>query len=114
MMKKALIQKAFIVTIFIMVVPFAFASLTISGTIDEANRSSKFSLKNINKYTQKSFSLSLLRTNLQNNGTLTLKNFSFNSEANSFIQINNGNTTYVLPYKFKVKVPKFKTPSPNN
>ena len=33
-----------------------------------------------------------------------------NNDKNSMLQYNNGNTTYIYPYKIKVKVPKFKTP----
>ncbi len=96
-----------------MVVPFAFASFTLSGTVGEKAKSNKYSLKNISRYSQKSFSLSLLRTNLQNNGSLLIAPKS-NSGFNSFIQIERGNTTYIVPFNYKVKVPKFKTPTPNN
>jgi hypothetical protein len=35
-----------------------------------------------------------------------------NNEMNSMLRFDNGNSSFVVPYKFKVKVPKFKTPSP--
>ncbi|MBL0884461.1 MAG: hypothetical protein IBJ16_14145 [Chitinophagaceae bacterium] len=39
----------------------------------------------------------------------TLKN---GVEVSSMLRYDNGNTSFVYPYKFKVKVPKFKTPTP--
>jgi len=36
-----------------------------------------------------------------------------NSAANH-VQMQNGSTTFIYPYKAKVKVPKFKTPTPSN
>ncbi len=114
MIIKAHSKKVFALAILTMVMPFAFASLTISGTVDEKAKSSKFSLKNISQYSQKSFSLSLLRNNIHAKGNFSLKTASMNKEFNSYIQLYDGNTTYVMPYKLKIKVPKFKTPSPNN
>jgi len=109
-------KKVFAIAAVTMIVPCAFASLTLSGTVGEKSKSNKYSLKNISKYSQKSFSLSVLRNNLQYRGLLSIaqKNDSDNSGYNSFMQIEKGNTTYVMPFNFKVKVPKFKTPSPNN
>jgi hypothetical protein len=34
-----------------------------------------------------------------------------NAEMNSMLRFDNGNSSFVYPYKFKVKVPKFKAPS---
>lgn len=114
MLKKSYIHKVIVVTIFMMVMPFAFAALTLTGSVDEKAKSNKYSLKNLSRYSQKSFSMSLLRTNMQYKGFLSVEPKSNNAEYNSFMQIDRGNTTYVLPYKMKLKAPKFKTPSPNN
>lgn len=115
MVKSNPIKKIIVASIFLMLMPFAFAALTLTGTIDEKAKSSKYSLKNISHYSQKSFSLSLLRTHLQNKSTLSINRNSLknNSNFNSFIYFDNGNTTYVMPYKLTIKAPKFKTPSPN-
>ena len=53
---------------------------------------------------------------MQYHGSLSISpnSNSNNSAFNSFMQIDKGNTTYIMPYKLKVKAPKFKTPSPNN
>lgn len=116
MNKNKQIKKVTAFTILSMVVSVTFASFTLSGTVDEKAKSNKYSLKNINHFSNKSFSLSLLKTTLQNRGTtfISPKLNNGNTEYNSFIQIDKGNTTYVMPYNFKVKTPKFKTPSPNN
>jgi hypothetical protein len=110
MFRKIHIKKVTAIAIFSMAVTLSFASFTLTGTVDEKAKSNKYSLKNINHYSKKSFSLSLYKTNLQNHGSLliTPKNSS------TFLQIDKGNTTYVMPYNYKVKTPKFKTPSPNN
>lgn len=114
MLIKVHIKKVFALAILTMVMPFAFASLSISGTVDEKAKSNRFSLKNISSYSHKSFSMSLLRSNMQNKGTFSLKSSSIGNEFNSYIQLYDGNTTYIMPYKLKIKMPKFKTPSPNN
>ncbi len=110
------IKKITTATILTLVVSVTFASFTLSGTVDEKAKNNKYSLKNINHFSNKSFSLSLLKTTLQNRGTtfISPKSNNVSSEYNSFIQMDKGNTTYIMPYNFKVKTPKFKTPSPNN
>lgn len=114
MLNKRHIKKATAATIFCMAASFAFASFTLTGTVDEKAKSNKYSLKNINHFSQKSFSLSLLRTRLQNGGSSIITPKNNGTALNPFLQIDRGNTTYIMPYKFKIKAPKFKTPSPNN
>ena len=109
-------KKIFAIAALTMIMPCAFASLTLSGTVGEKSKSNKYSLKNISRYSQKSFSLSVLRTNMQYHGSLSITPKTGLDKAgfNSFMQIESGNTTYVMPFNYKVKVPKFKIPSPNN
>ena len=116
MLKNRHIKKLFAATLFTMVVPFAFASFTLTGTVGEKSKNNKYSLKSLSHYANKSLSLSLLRTNLQYKGLSSISQLKDNTGAglNSFMQIERGNTTYIMPYNFKVKTPKFKTPSPNN
>ena len=116
MLKNRYTKKIFAATLFTMVVPFAFASFTLTATVGEKSKSSKYSLKNLSHYSNKSLSLSLLRTSLQYKGLSSINQLKMNDGVglNSFIQIDRGNTTYILPYSFKVKAPKFKTPSHNN
>jgi hypothetical protein len=114
MLKNNTIQKIIAAIIFTMIVPFAFAALTLTGKVDEKAKSSQYSLRNIGRYSNKSYSLSLYRTNLMYRGSLSISPKNGSNGINSFIQIESGNTTYIMPYKLKVKTPKFKTPSPNN
>ncbi|RWZ88856.1 MAG: hypothetical protein EO766_06835 [Hydrotalea sp. AMD] len=114
MFNNRFISKLTFLTLFIIVTKCAVAAITFSGTTDESKNSSKYSLKNLSHYSHKTFSLSLIKAGLEYNGTHILKtqNYASGAEVNSIMQYKSGNTTYVFPYKFKVHVPKFKTPSP--
>jgi hypothetical protein len=109
------ISKLAFLTLFVVFTKCAIAAFTFSsGTTDESKNNSKYSLKNLSHYSHKTFSISLIKAGLEYNGThiLKMQNFPSGTEVNSIMQYKNGNTTYVFPYKFKVHVPKFKTPSP--
>lgn len=115
MLKKRYIKKAIVATVLCsLVMPFAFASLSLSGTVDEKAKSNKYSLKNFSSYSKKNFSISSFKTNLQFQSGLSLNPNSNNQAANTLMQFGNGNTTYIIPFKYTFKTPKFKTPSPNN
>lgn len=107
-------KKIALATILLLSMHMAYAALTFTGIVDEKTRNNKYSLKNLNNFSKKGLTLNAIKSNLQFKGVyipstaLRLES----SEVNSMLQYNNGNTTYVYPYKFKVKVPKFKTPSP--
>lgn len=90
---------------------FSFASFT--GTVDEKNKNNKFTLKNLNKIS-KNYSLSYLHGDFQFKGyqDLTQKKINNSLEVSSMIRLEKGTTTYVYPYTYKIKVPKFKTPAP--
>lgn len=92
-------------------VNFCFASFT-GKTFDE--HSNKFSLKNLSSLS-KSYSLSYLKVgNLRFVGTqqLSQQKNDTSVQGQSMMRIQRGNTTFVYPYTYKVKVPKFKTPTP--
>lgn len=91
-----------------------YAALSFTGIVDESTRNSKYSLRNLNKFSKKGLSLNAVKSNLQYKGLHVPANANTlqNNEVNSMLQYENGNTTYIYPYKFKVKVPKFKTPAP--
>ena len=83
-----------------------------TGTVEEKNNS-KFTLKNLTKIS-KNYSLSALRNGVfRYNGTLDLNQQKVGNsvEINSMMRLEKGNTTYVYPYKYKVKMPRFKTPT---
>ncbi len=88
------------------------AALAFTGIVDDKAKSSKFTLKSLNSFSKKGLSLSAIKSTLHYKGlSLTSDGpMMMNTDMNSILQYNNGNTTYVYPYKIKVKVPKFKTP----
>ncbi len=108
-------KKIALATILLLSMQLAFAAISFTGIVDEKTRNSKYSLRNLNNYAKKGLSLSAIKSNLQFKGVyLPSSSLSLErSEVNSMLQYNNGNTTYIYPYKFKVKVPKFKTPTSN-
>ncbi|MBN9299267.1 MAG: hypothetical protein J0I41_19860 [Filimonas sp.] len=84
-----------------------------SGSTDE--HKNKLSLKTLSTFA-KNYSLSSFRTtNFTYKGSQSLglqRDSSSMIQVNSVIQLEKGNTTYVFPYKYKIKVPtKFKTPT---
>ena len=81
-----------------------------SGNADDRNKD-KYSLKNLNKLS-KNYSLSSLRTStFQYKGFYQVNQTSGN-QTSSYLSLQRGNITYVYPYKYKVKVPRFVTPTP--
>ena len=101
-----------------MVVQVALASITFTGIIGGNDKNKKYSLKNLSSLSHHSLSLSTLKFGLQFRGSniLTQKNTTTTGfESNSMLRYDRGgNTTYIMPYKFNVKVPKFKAPTPYN
>lgn len=83
-----------------------------TGIVDDKVKNSKFSLRNLHNFSKKGLSLTAIKANLQYKGLqISSKAYTLpHNEVNSMLQYNRGNTTYIYPYKFKVKVPKFKTP----
>ncbi len=114
MNKHNYIKKITIATLFMTVVQFALASISFTGITDEKNSLNKYSLKNLNRFHQ-SFSLITLKSTLHFKGSdLFTQPTNSGSEFKSMIRFDKGNTTYVMPYNFKlkVKVSKFKVPTP--
>lgn len=96
----------------------AYASFTASSLLDERSNVNKFFLKyqGSSRYVRRSVPFSLLKYDLQYRGSMILneKTTQEGKEFSSIMQYRRGNTSYVFPYKFKVHVPKFKTPSAPN
>ncbi len=109
------IKEFFLAAILTVGVQVAFAAYSFTGITDERTKTnSKYSLKNLSALSHKSLSYSSLKSNLQFKGTQlqSAKEIQDGLEVSSMLKYDNGNTTYIYPYKFKVKVPKFKTPVP--
>lgn len=77
--------------------------------------SKEFSLKNLkrfpNTYSAQSFNLSTFKFN-GSRDVYQVKTAN-SIQGQSIIRLQSGNTTYVYPYKYTVKVPRFKTPVKN-
>jgi hypothetical protein len=100
-------RKLIVVLLLVLVGNISFGT----GITEKANKSN-FTLKNLNK--SKGFSLSPNVSSYQFKGSqfLSVKRNANNTlQVNSVIRYQSGNTTYVFPYKYKVKAPLFKTPS---
>jgi hypothetical protein len=96
-----------IMSLHLAIVAFAF-----TGIVDDKAKNSKFTLNSLHNFSKKGLSLSAIKSSLHYKG-VTLNSNSMmlqNTDLNSMLKYNNGNTTYIYPYKIKVKVPKFKTP----
>ena len=110
-MKPAQFKKLMIVTLMICTVQMSMASFT--GSSDKRSNTI-FSLKNFNKNFYKTVSPFSLRAGFTFKGFQVI---SQKKEANGDITLNSmmryekGNTTYIYPYKHKVSVSKFITPS---
>ena len=109
------IKKFIIIAIFVMGIKVTFGAFSITGLSDEKNKNNKFSLRNLSSLSHKSLTFSSLKSSLQFKGGLitSASKESVNGiEINSMLRYDNGNTAYIYPYKFKIKAPKFKTPTP--
>ena len=88
------------------------ASTFIMGTMeaksDAKKLSEKYSLKNLGSLTHKTATFYTLKSSLEFKGIAGSSN---NSNAN-YLKYNKGNISYVIPYRYKVVLPRFKTPSP--
>jgi hypothetical protein len=104
------IKKIAIVTLSVMMVQLAFASFSFNTISDERNKSTKYSLKSLNNLSHKSLSISMINSYrlLKGNQMINQRVSPNGLEINSMLQYDNGSSTFVYPYKFKVKIPKDK------
>jgi hypothetical protein len=107
-MKKGLAyNKIFIVFLLVLAGHFAFGT----GSTEKSSRSN-FTLKNTNK--SKTTLTPVNSSSFKFKGTqfLSVKKDKNNTiQVNSVMRYQSGNTTYVFPYKYKVKAPLFKAPA---
>ncbi|OIR14132.1 hypothetical protein GALL_45920 [mine drainage metagenome] len=110
MLRNRHIQKIVFAALLIMAVQVAIASFSFTGITDERTKANKYSLKHLSLYSHKSISISGLKSELQFNGShsVALINNGNSLEMSSMMQYERGNTTFVFPYKFKVKLYKDK------
>ena len=116
MKRKNSIQKTLFALPLILAVQVVFAAFTstISGHSNKKAQSSKYSLNNVGKFNNRGLSLNTVRYSYQMKPVElgASKNFQNGLMSNSSVEFTKGNTTFIYPYKVKVKVPKFKAPSP--
>jgi hypothetical protein len=109
MLRTTIYTKVLIIAFFVAVAHIAMGAF--SGVDDKTKN--KYSLKNINSIS-KNYSLSSLHISsfkFAGSQDLFTQKSADGVEINSMIRLQNGNTTYVYPYKYVVKMPKFKTPT---
>lgn len=109
------IKKAALIILLATGIQVVYAAFSFTGITDEKSKSSKYSLKNLSALTHKGLSFSSVRLNLQYKGLRPTNVYTENSEymeVKSMLRYENGHTSYTYPYTFRVKAPKFKTPTP--
>lgn len=93
-----------------------FASTVITSTSVSTSATKKiaekYSLKNISTFTFKTSTFKTLRPSLTFKG-LTTTSTGITNKQSSYLKYNKGNISFVIPYKHKVILPRFKTPAPN-
>lgn len=108
-------RKLAIATLFVLGAQLALAAFTFTGITEKKAKESTYTLKNMHHLSAKAVSYASLKYSLSlkaSSQTTTQQSTQNGIEVTSLLRYNNGNTSYVYPYKFKVKVPKFKTPAP--
>lgn len=103
-------MKMIVALLFVGVTHIAMGSFT--GSSDNKSKS-QFSLKNFNKTFYKSSTPFSIMAGYQLKGIQVINKKTDNgtNTFNSVIKFERGNSTYIYPYKHKVSVPKFATPS---
>lgn len=83
-----------------------YATVIINGTIESKKVTEKYTLRNLSALTHKTATFYTLKS------SLVFKGITNSSTNGNFIKYNKGNISYVIPYRHKVVLSKFKTPSP--
>jgi hypothetical protein len=89
------------------------ASIVVTGTIESKKLSEKYSLKNLSALSHRTVTFATLKASLDFKGFANT-NSMYNASTAAYLQYNKGNVSYVIPYNYKVILPKFKAPTPNN
>ena len=114
MTSKQYIKKAAFVILLAMGIQVVYAAFSFTGIADEKAKNSKYTLRNLSALSHKGLSFISLRSTLQYRGAQPIASASKQTfsgvEVSTMLRYDNGNTTYIYPYKLKVKVSKFKTP----
>ncbi|MBX9734981.1 MAG: hypothetical protein K2X37_13055 [Chitinophagaceae bacterium] len=115
MKEQRIYKKWAIIGALMLSVQLAYATFSFTGIVDDKTRNNKYTLRSLSNFSKKGLSISALKSTLQFKGLQVIPTApSTSSDVQTIFQYDNGNTTYVYPYRFKVKVPRFKTPQPTN
>jgi hypothetical protein len=90
------------------------ASSIVSGTSESKKVTEKYSLKNLSSLSHKSSTFRDLKSSLLYKGLTVSSSISAGLGQTNYLKYNKGNITYVIPYRHKVILPRFKTPSPQH
>ena len=87
------------------------ASIIVTTTNLESKKEvEKYSLKNLNALSHKTATFATLKASLEYKG-FSNTNSIYNTNTAAYLKYNKGNISYVIPYHYKVILPKFKAPS---
>jgi hypothetical protein len=90
------------------------ASTIVTGTSDAKKASEKYSLKNLSSLSHKASTFHDLKSRLLYKGLTVSTSMNTGIGQTNYLKYNKGNITYVIPYRHKVILPRFKAPSPQH
>jgi hypothetical protein len=90
------------------------ASTIVSSTSESKKVTEKYSLKNLSSLSHKASTFHDLKSRLLYKGLTVSTSMNTGIGQTNYLKYNKGNITYVIPYRHKVILPRFKTPSPQH
>ena len=90
------------------------ASSIVSGTSESKKVTEKYSLKNLSSLSHKVSTFNDLKSRLIYKGLTVSSSLNGGQAQTNYLKYNKGNITYVIPYRHKVILPRFKAPSSQN
>lgn len=82
---------------------------TIEAKTEAKKLSEKYSLKNLSTLTHKTATFYTLKSSLEFKGIAG--NYNTGNANLNYLKYNKGNISYVIPYRYKVVLSRFKTPT---
>ena len=90
------------------------ASTIVSSSSESKKASEKYSLKNLSSLSHKVSTFHDLKSRLIYKGLTVSSSLNGGQAQTNYLKYNKGNITYVIPYRHKVILPRFKAPSPQH
>ena len=90
------------------------ASTIVTGSTESKKVTEKYSLKNLSSLSHKASTFRNLKSSLLYKGLSVSTTSNSGPGQSNYLKYNKGNITYVIPYRHKVILPRFKTPSPQH